>query len=311
MVAFTNRTGDSIRIILHKENGNKVEISSLNELGFLLEIARYNIKYMAIHAIKKIDLYGLYLLARLGVKKALGKDRDVERDKLVRRNGLDVAAIEIVFRERSFIAKSSKGMFFALGMLDDVFIKNQYDINEGNIRGKTIIDAGANTGFFCFMCVALGAKKIYAFEPVESTYQILSSNIKDNGLASVVVPVKKAVGDVNSTAKIKHYGSCDASASINLDRDWESKFVEEIEIVKIDDFLKGERVDFIKMDIEGYEEKAIFGAKDTIAKFKPVLSFSAYHKPDDKEVLPKTVLGIRSDYKIKLNKYEEEDFYCD
>jgi len=47
-----------------------------------------------------------------------------------------------------------------------------------------------------------------------------------------------------------------------------------------------------------------------IEKFKPILSFSAYHRPDDKTTLPKVVSGIREDYKIKLNKYDEEDFYC-
>ena len=46
------------------------------------------------------------------------------------------------------------------------------------------------------------------------------------------------------------------------------------------------------------------------SKFKPILSFSAYHNESDKEVLPKLVKSIRKDYKIDLNTFSEEVFYC-
>jgi len=81
--------------------------------------------------------------------------------------------------------------------------------------------------------------------------------------------------------------------------------------VTIDDFLGNSRVDLIKMDIEGHEEEALLGAQKAIQKFKPVLTFSAYHKQSDKIRLPEVVTSIRNDYRIKLNKYYEEDFFCD
>jgi hypothetical protein len=65
------------------------------------------------------------------------------------------------------------------------------------------------------------------------------------------------------------------------------------------------------MDVEGYEENVLLGARETIRKWKPVLSFSAYHKPTDKTRLPEVVKSIRSDYDIRLNKHFEEDFYCE
>ena len=65
------------------------------------------------------------------------------------------------------------------------------------------------------------------------------------------------------------------------------------------------------MDTEGFEENVLLGANKTISKFKPVLSLSAYHKPTDKDRLPKIIKSIREDYKITLNHSGEETFYCE
>ncbi|MEM1671529.1 MAG: FkbM family methyltransferase [Archaeoglobaceae archaeon] len=79
------------------------------------------------------------------------------------------------------------------------------------------------------------------------------------------------------------------------------KFVEETNI---------EKVDFIKIDTEGYEREIIKGAKETIRKFKPKMAISAYHLPDDKEKIPELILSIRDDYRFKLvNKGDEDLFF--
>jgi len=39
--------------------------------------------------------------------------------------------------------------------------------------------------------------------------------------------------------------------------------------------------DYIKLDVEGYEKKALLGAKKTILKYRPVLAVALYHKPND------------------------------
>lgn len=53
--------------------------------------------------------------------------------------------------------------------------------------------------------------------------------------------------------------------------------------------LKLERVDFIKMDIEGAEQKAIFGARETLARYRPRMAICVYHLPDDPVTIPKLV----------------------
>ena len=88
--------------------------------------------------------------------------------------------------------------------------------------------------------------------------------------------------------------------------DNETKYKNKILTLSIDDLVCNEnieKVDFIKMDIEGAESKALKGATKTIKKYKPKLAISAYHKHDDLYRLPKQILSLRSDYKFYLDYY--------
>ena len=59
-------------------------------------------------------------------------------------------------------------------------------------------------------------------------------------------------------------------------------------------------VDFIKMDVEGAELDILKGAKTSIARYKPILALSAYHKLDDFWTLMKFIKSIRLDYEFAL-----------
>src|SRR5438034_846183 len=59
-----------------------------------------------------------------------------------------------------------------------------------------------------------------------------------------------------------------------------------------------DRVDFIKMDIEGSEKPALRGAAQTIKKFSPRMAIASEHLPDDPTRIPETVNTIRPGYKI-------------
>ncbi len=77
----------------------------------------------------------------------------------------------------------------------------------------------------------------------------------------------------------------------------------EVEADTIDNCLNGEKVTFIKMDIEGSEFKALQGARDTIEKYKPRLAISLYHKPEDIVEIPYIINDIRDDYKFGIRQY--------
>jgi hypothetical protein len=60
-----------------------------------------------------------------------------------------------------------------------------------------------------------------------------------------------------------------------------------------------ERIDSIKLDIEGAEEKAIAGAAETIRKFQPRIALCLYHLKDDPLRLPAAVLGVQPNYNVE------------
>ena len=64
-----------------------------------------------------------------------------------------------------------------------------------------------------------------------------------------------------------------------------------------------ERVDFIKMDIEGSEYDALKGAVSTIKKFQPKLAISLYHINDDFHRIPILLKNCNPNYKFRLGHY--------
>ena len=59
-----------------------------------------------------------------------------------------------------------------------------------------------------------------------------------------------------------------------------------------------ERVDFIKMDIEGAERQALAGSAATIRRFQPRMAVCTYHMDDDPVAIPEAALSLHSDYHI-------------
>jgi FkbM family methyltransferase len=76
-----------------------------------------------------------------------------------------------------------------------------------------------------------------------------------------------------------------------------------VDVVSIDEYMKGGRVSFIALDIEGFELKALEGAAETIRKYKPKLAICVYHKPDDIYEIPIYIKKIVPTYKLVLRCY--------
>ena len=79
------------------------------------------------------------------------------------------------------------------------------------------------------------------------------------------------------------------------------KDVKGIPVTTIDNLVKElnlPRVDFIKMDIEGAEPRAIRGGLETLRRFRPRLAISAYHAPDHPVVIPAVVRLAHPDYRM-------------
>ena len=71
----------------------------------------------------------------------------------------------------------------------------------------------------------------------------------------------------------------------------------------IDNITGGEKINFIKMDIEGAELNALKGAAETIKTFNPALAICAYHKAEDLITLPQFIKSLNPNYKFYLRKH--------
>jgi len=66
-----------------------------------------------------------------------------------------------------------------------------------------------------------------------------------------------------------------------------------------------QKVTFIKMDLEGWELKALEGSKKHILEDHPKLAISVYHNASDFWRIPEYIADIRQDYDIYLRHYTE------
>jgi hypothetical protein len=85
------------------------------------------------------------------------------------------------------------------------------------------------------------------------------------------------------------------------------------QITTIDDFVAQQninRVDFIKIDTEGYEAKVIEGARDTIKKQRPIIVMAGYHHSDDAAALPLLVDSIAENYKCSIEDRGDLTLIC-
>ncbi|MCH8945313.1 MAG: FkbM family methyltransferase [Nanoarchaeota archaeon] len=290
------------------------------DLKRFLDISSINLREGPLKNFRKHPNYGFEILRFYfvgGIRKIMGKKPAISEGFILRlvNKKINLKKIKIL----TLIYKNGKKFSFSiekvhlLNLMGDVIgimIKDQYNLFEKSIEDKIVLDCGAHHGTFSFLCVLMGAKKIYSFEPVSSTYSILEENILLNKLNQKIIPIKKAVDNKKGMQKIYFGKIADGSASLNKHFD----NFEVIQTTSLDEFLKENKiikVGLIKMDIEGNEKNALIGAKKIIKNQKPILTLSAYHKPEDKKELPETIKEIRSDYKIKyLNRFEE-DFYCE
>ncbi len=211
----------------------------------------------------------------------------------------------------SFHVSADLGNF--INDIDCLIVRDQY--NAAKVKGGLVADAGANIGVFSLYARALGAKKVYAYEPVKETFELLKANLVLNRAGAAIKAVNIALGKEKGQAEIQFNTRGEGSAMIKgagveVNRAVVYSGRRFVPVAPLDSLVKG-RLDFIKMDVEGYEANVLLGAAGLIRKYKPVLSFSAYHRKADKKELPKTVAVIRPDYAITLNTFAEHDFYCD
>lgn len=163
-------------------------------------------------------------------------------------------------------------------------------------RGDIIIDAGLFDSTvarkFALACGPSG--HVYGFEPEPRNYDFVLASLKRFGDPGNLTILKQGLWSKKDSLSISNEG---ASGRICADCPGSSA----CDVIDLDSFVRNmgiERIDLIKMDIEGAEKQALLGAADAIRRFRPKLQICAYHYIDDLVEIPGIVLDIWPSYRI-------------
>jgi len=145
--------------------------------------------------------------------------------------------------------------------------------------GDHVIDIGGNIGQTAMMMAQKVGKsgKVISFEPYYSTYERFKANLELNaGLAEIVKIENRGLG--SSISKVKMFTLCEQNSGgyrvVGNSTEEQNSGEIEVEISTLDEYISKNnisRIDFIKIDVEGYEMNVLKGFSNGLTRFKPTL----------------------------------------
>lgn len=165
---------------------------------------------------------------------------------------------------------------YALGEVSSVYKLPEMDFNPGDV----VIDVGANVGAIsCWIGVHHPEVRVYAFEPVKPSYDLLVENLEANGCTNVQAFNMAITGDGRD---VSVYGALDENAggaSVYLDDGNGEVF--HAKSVTLAEFMESqaiERVRLLKLDCEGSEYEILESSWDVLARVDAVRA--EFHEND-------------------------------
>jgi len=145
----------------------------------------------------------------------------------------------------------------------------------------TIFDVGANIGVTAAILDAAAPRgRLYCFEPAPQNYPHLVATIEANGLVSCH-PHQIALGASSGTVEFLANTQSGSASHLALDGRSLGGSNMRVRVMTTDEFareLRLARLDFMKIDVEGFELDVLEGARHTLATLRPkvFLEFNAF-----------------------------------
>lgn len=172
------------------------------------------------------------------------------------------------------MSQTFRGKSFEITVLGDTmhpgFAVYTFDTEEKEFReqywniqeGDVVFDVGAAYGSYTLAALVSGAERVFAFEPEPKIYPNLVENVKMNGWSSRCDVLEYGLWNERAEIDIKSYAPHYATQST----------APTYKMLKLDAFISQcDKVDWLKIDVEGAEENVVAGGMEFINKFKPNL----------------------------------------
>jgi FkbM family methyltransferase len=175
--------------------------------------------------------------------------------------------------------------------------------------GFTVLDVGANIGVFtlAFARMVTPAGSVHAFEPQQSVFDILSSNVEMNHLNNVTL-YRSGVGLEAGILRVpdQDYDAPGNFGGVELSNDTNKGT--SIEIITVDS-LDLDNCHCIKIDVEGMEAEVLSGATNTIIKLRPIVFVENDRKHKSAELI-RSLLDLNYRLYLHLSPlFEANNFY--
>jgi len=204
-------------------------------------------------------------------------------------NNFKKSNFKISFEDNYFKIDFGKGLI--LRFYNNPFYDLQHPLkgylkNYSIKRGDYIVDAGSFIGTFAIYSAKIVGEggKVFAFEPDRFNYEKLLKNIELNDLKNIIT-INKGLWNKNEVLEFDYREDEGSMVVRCMDGRIKGKIVN-YEFVKLDDEimrLEINKIDFIKMDIEGAELEALEGCREALEKNNVNLAIASYHVRNNKK----------------------------
>jgi len=174
-----------------------------------------------------------------------------------------------------------------------------------------IVDIGANVGLYSLYAKYLPNAHFYSFEPFDNNYNLLNENILLNNITNITT-YKVALGDKQSKSILN---TCLSQNGLHTMGNNPLRFNDikkvEIDVNTLDNifFNNNIKVDYIKIDTEGYEYFILKGGEQTIKTYKPIIQLE-YNATNMKQcnITPKQLMNyINNELNYKIHNLTDEE----
>ena len=208
-----------------------------------------------------------------------------------------------VFGNKLFLSKKGLGLTVSHY---GTYEKSESKIMEEEIKvGNIVVDVGANIGLHTLNMARIvgNTGQVFAFEPDPSNFKILEKNVKVNNYQNIILE-QKAVGDKHGRTTLYQSEHPGRHRIFPLTK--QAKGQIQVELTSLDKYFTdsnlANKINFIKIDVEGFEFSVLKGMKNILKNNKKIKMIFEFMPKNIMEACfaPIELLNYLTSYDLKL-----------